>query len=166
MRFGVLASLLAGCVFPPDLSVGKQDAGTNSPPAFLGIRSDEQELPEPGPVLFNRGMGTFTAELIDTDLGDDLFVRAFVDYTIENTTPPRVLCTAPKSDKAVRTVTCNTNALCLEGDVGKPVPLNMTVVVFDREPLESGDPAFQAMPEGGLSTSRFYFLTCKEAPQP
>jgi hypothetical protein len=40
------------------------------------------------------------------------------------------------------------------------MPLNLSIVVFDREPLESGDPMFQAMPEGGLSTSRFFFLTC------
>lgn len=153
-------------MIPPDLSVGKQDAGVNSPPAFLGIRTDEQELPEPGPVIFLRGAGTFNAELIDTDIDDELYVRAFVGYTIENPTAPRVLCTAPTNGKPQRTVTCSTNALCLASDVMSGATLNMTVMVFDREPLESGDPPFQAMPPGGLSTSRFYFIQCREPQLP
>jgi hypothetical protein len=160
-----LGCALAGgaCVFPPKLDVEAQDAGVNSPPAILGIRTDDQELPEPGPVIFDRGPGTFNAELIDTDVDDELFVRVFVDYTIENPTAPRVLCTAPSNGKATRTVTCNTNALCLASDTANPdKQLNMHISVFDREPLESGDPPFQAMMEPGLSTSRFYFLKCVE----
>jgi hypothetical protein len=35
--------------------------------------------------------------------------------------------------------------------------------VFDREPIEGGDPPFQAMTAGGLSTNRFYFLECQDA---
>lgn len=171
---GVLVQLVAigtalvqgACVIPPDLSVGNQDAGINSPPAILGVRTDDQELPEPGPVIFDRGAGNFNAELIDTDVADVLFVRVFVDYTIESPTAPRVLCTAPANGKANRTVTCSTNALCLPSDTANPdKTLNMSIVVFDREPLEAGDPPFQAMAEGGLSTSRFYFLKCVEPPQ-
>jgi len=39
----------------------------------------------------------------------------------------------------------------------------MTIVVFDRDPNDSGagDPPFQTMEPGGLSTSRFYFLKCQ-----
>jgi len=39
----------------------------------------------------------------------------------------------------------------------------MTIVVFDRPPDETGagKPPFQEMPDGGLSTSRFYFLKCQ-----
>jgi hypothetical protein len=163
VRPAILATLLiGGCVIPPDLSVANQDAGTNSPPAFLGIRTDEQELPEPGPVIFDRGTGTFNAELIDTDVNDELFVRVFVNYTVENPTAPRVLCTAPTNGKAQRTVTCNTNALCLMTDTVGDQQFNMHITVFDREPLEAGDPPFQAMETGGLSTSRFYFLKCVE----
>jgi hypothetical protein len=164
----LLACVLFGgaCVIPPRLDVENQDAGINSPPAILGVRTDDQELPEPGPVIFDRGAGTLNAELIDTDLDDELFVRVFVNYTIENPTAPRVLCSAPANGKASRTVTCNTNALCLAEDSANPDnKLNMHITVFDREPLESGDPPFQAMTEGGLSTSRFYFLQCAEPPQ-
>jgi len=161
----VLYALLGsagGCVIPPSLSVDNQDAGVNSPPAILGIRTDDQELPEPGPVIFDRGEGTFNAELIDTDVDDTLFVRVFVDYTVDSPTAPRVLCTAAPNGKPQRTVTCNTNALCLPGDTMSEKLLNMHVTVFDREPLESGDPPFQAMPPGGMSTNRFYFLKCVE----
>ena len=43
------------------------------------------------------------------------------------------------------------------------VQRNMTIVVFDREllPPGDGDPPFQAMTQGGLSASRFYFLKCQ-----
>jgi hypothetical protein len=151
------------CVIPPRLEVENQDAGVNSPPAILGIRTDDQELPEPGPVIFDRGDGTFNAELIDTDVKDELFVRVFVDYTVENPTAPRVLCTAPTNGKANRTVTCNTNALCLASDTATPEKtLNMHISVFDREPLEAGNPPFQEVESSGLSTSRFYFLKCVE----
>jgi hypothetical protein len=163
VRTAVVFSLLAGgCVIPPSLSVGNQDAGVNSPPAFLGIRTDDQELPEPGPVIFDRGEGTFNAELIDTDVDDELFVRVFVNYTIDDPTPARVSCTAPANQKPTRTATCVTNALCLLSDTVGDQTFNMHIVVFDREPLEGVDPQHQAMPEGGLSTSRFYFLKCKE----
>ncbi len=166
VRFSAVGcALLGACVFPPKLDVENLDAGVNSPPAILSIRTDDQELPEPGPVIFDRGPGTFNAELIDTDVNDELFVRVFVDYTIEDPTAPRVLCTAPANGKANRTLTCTTNALCLSEDTALPEGQfrNMSVMVFDREPLESSDdPQFQSMPEGGLSTSRFYFLKCVE----
>jgi hypothetical protein len=37
--------------------------------------------------------------------------------------------------------------------------------VFDRPPDDTGagDPPFQAMTQGGLSTNRFYFLKCEPA---
>lgn len=157
-------ALLGACVIPPDLSVGNQDAGINSPPAILGVRTDDQELTEPGPVIFDQGNGTINLELIDTDLTDELYVRVFVDYSIDRQTAPRVLCTAPANGKANRTVTCSTNALCLPDDVADPDDNNMQIMVFDREPLEAGNPQFQQMPEGGLATSRFYFLRCDPPP--
>src|ERR1700712_4868104 len=58
---------LGGCVIPPSLQVDNQDAGVNSPPAILGVTSDLQALPEPGPVLFDRGAsaGNLSLSLID-----------------------------------------------------------------------------------------------------
>lgn len=163
VRLLVFASVASGgCVFPPDLSVGDQDAGVNSPPAILAVRSDQQELPPGETVTFEQGVtaGSINATLIDTDLGDTLYVRAFVDYTVGDPKPARVTCTAPPPRPAApqRSVMCDVTALCQTGDIGQT--RNMSVVVFDREPLESGTPAFQAMPPGGLKTSVFYFLKC------
>ena len=159
---GLVALPLVGCVIPPSLQVDNQDAGVNSPPAIMGVTSDQQALPEPGPVLFEegRGAGSLSVQLIDTDTRDTLYVRIFVDYNLPNRLAARVSCTAPPSKDATRTTTCILSTLCVPDDVG--VQRNMTIVVFDRQPLENGeDPPFQAMPPGGLSTSRFYFLKCQ-----
>ena len=161
----LLALLTVGCVIPPSLSVDNQDAGVNSPPAILSVRSDQQALSEPGPVVFARGSGTIQFTLLDTDLLDNLEVRLFVNYTPANTTAPRSICKAPPSTKPERTTTCDVKALCLPED-DNVENLHMSIVVFDRQVLDSGDPMFQAMAPGGLSTSKFYFLTCQPPSTP
>lgn len=158
-----LASLSAGCILPPSLSTDNQDAGVNSPPAITAVRTDADNLFEPGPVSLTRGSGNINFELLDTDVEDTLVVRVFVDYTVKDPTPARAQCTAPPAGTPKRTVTCTAGAICQIADDGQT--RNMTVVVFDRVPLEAGKPEFQAMPAGGLSTSRFYFANCS-GPQP
>jgi hypothetical protein len=150
--------LLAGCVLPPSLSTEKQDAGVNSPPAITAVRTDADNLFEPGPVSLTRNSGTINFDLLDTDLQDTLVVRVFIDYTIEDPTPARAQCTAAPASAAKRTVTCSASAICQMADDGQT--RNMSVVVFDRTPLEAGEPEFQAMPMNGLSTSRFFFANC------
>jgi len=154
--------MLVSCVIPPSLSVG-EDAGVNSPPAILAVTSDQNALPEPGPVLFDMGVtaGDLSVSLIDTDIQDTLYVRIFIDYNLPNRLDARSKCAAPPSATPKRTATCNLRSLCAAEDLG--TQRNMTIVVFDREPLATGseDPPFQAMPTGGLSTSRFYFLKCQ-----
>ena len=150
----------ASCVIPPSLSVDNQDAGVNSPPAILSVRSDQQALSEPGPVVFARGSGTIQFTLLDTDLLDNLEVRIFVNYTTANTTAPRSICKASANGKPDRTTTCDVKALCLPED-DNVENLKMSIVVFDRQVLDSGDPMFQAMAPGGLSTGKFYLLTCQ-----
>jgi hypothetical protein len=159
---GILAALLLiGCVIPPAIELEAQDAGTNSPPAILSVASDQQVLPEPGPVSFNQGRtaGSLNVSLIDTDLRDTLYVRIFVDYNLPNRLDARVRCQAPPSMNAMRSTTCILSTLCTDDDIG--VQRHMTIVVFDRPLLENGeDPPFQAMQPGGLTTSRSYFLNC------
>jgi hypothetical protein len=154
-----------GCVIPPDLSVVDGDAGTNSPPAILAVRSDLEELPEPGPVVFDRGLGSLNITLLDTDVTDTLYVRVFVDYTNADPTAPRSTCTARCTEpcSAQRSVTCDLGALCLQSDIG--VERFMTVNVFDRELKESGSPQFKAMEPPGLTTSKSYKLKCQEPTQ-
>ncbi len=163
----LFALLLVGCVIPPSLSVDNQDAGVNSPPAILSVRSDQQALAEPGPVVFARGSGTIQLTLIDTDLLDNLEVRVFVGYTPSNTTAPRSICKASPNGTPTRTTTCDLSALCLPED-DNAENLQMSIVVFDRQVLDVGTPAFQAMPpgSGGLSTDKFYFLTCQPPATP
>ena len=151
--------MLVGCIIPPSLSVDVQDAGIDSPPAITSVRSDNQELPEPGPVLFQLGANsTLNLTLIDTDLQDTLYVRVFVDYTVSAPTPARSTCVAGTSTTAERTATCPLQGLCQPGDVGQT--RLMRIVVFDREVLDSGTPVFMAMPPGGESTGRTYQLKC------
>ena len=163
---GVLMSLLvAGCVIPPSLSVDNQDAGVNSPPTIMAVRSDIEAYSEPGPITLTPGEGTLNVQLLDTDIIDTLYVRMFVEYTVDSPKAARSTCTAAPVESAKRSVTCDVRAVCLPEDVTTTAtkPLAMSILVFDRQPLESGDPPFQAMPEGGLSTSRFFFLTCDAA---
>ena len=164
-RVGVLLSLLiAGCVFPPSLSVEQQDAGVNSPPAITAVRAEDQALAEAdpkSPAVFIRDEGSLNISLLDTDEADTLVVRVFINYTLADPENYRAQCTAPPIGSARRSITCDVSDVCFEQDVTSGDTLNMSVVVFDRVPLESGDPPFQAMPEGGLSTSRFFFITCQ-----
>ena len=155
-------SLLVGCVIPPSLSVENQDAGTNSPPSIIAVRAEDVALAEADPdkeAIFVQGEGTIAVQLLDTDVLDTLYVRVFVGYTAANPEGPRSSCTAAPAGTARRTVTCDVSAVCLMRDIG--MVRNMTVMTFDRQPLESGDPPHQAMPEGGLSASKFFFLRCE-----
>jgi hypothetical protein len=161
---GLPAIVLAGCVLPPSLSVDKQDAGMDSPPAIVSVRSDTQELDEPGPVEFDVAPTaqdqSIDLTLVDSDIADNLYVRVFVNYTDAQPTPPRATCTAASTGTPTRTTNCNLQALCLKSDVGNTDL--MEVVVFDRAPLDSGTPAFKAT-NGGMSTDRTYPLLCEQA---
>jgi hypothetical protein len=158
-----LAVLAApACVIPPSLSPDNQDE-VNSPPAILSVTSDGQVLSEPGPLVFDMGAtaGDLSVQLIDTDTDDSLYVRIFVDYNMPDRLDARARCEAGASSNAMRNVTCKLNSLCVTADLG--VLRNMTIVVFDRLPLAPGlgEPPFQAMPEGGMKSSVFYFLKCQ-----
>ena len=162
LLLALLTLLIAGCILPPSLSTGDQDAGVNSPPAIIAVRTEAADLFEPGPIALIRNRGTLSLELLDTDVDDPLVVRVFIDYTIEDETPHRTQCTVPISGTPRRNVTCSASPICQTVDIGKR--RNMSIVVFDRVPLESGAPEYQAMPPGGLSTSRFFFADCAEQP--
>ena len=157
-----LLSLVAvSCVIPPPLSNQQQDAGVNSPPAITKVFGDQIELVEPGPETFARGTGSLTISLRDTDLVDTLYVRIFVDYNNPDPTPPRATCQAGSSKAADRTAICDISGLCETADVGQT--RDMSIVVFDRQPQDTGSPLYQAMPQGsdGQSTDRFYHLKCQ-----
>jgi hypothetical protein len=156
--------LAGGCIIPPSLSVENQDAGVNSPPSILAVRAADKVLGEADPMNaanfeFDED-GAVSVSLLDTDLLDTLYVRIFVDYTAAAPEGPRAQCTAGPNESTRRTVSCDVKSVCFMRDIGEM--RNMTVMVFDRMPLESGDPPHQAMPEGGLSASKFFFLNCSD----
>jgi hypothetical protein len=163
----ILASLpLAGCVIPPSYDTAKADAQVNSPPMIFSVRSDLQELPEPGPVLFEQGVSSqLNLTLIDTDIDDTLYVRVFVGYNDPvlgfgaDPTPARSTCIAASAKTAQRTATCPLDGLCETQDVGQT--RSMTVVVFDRAVDDTMTPLYQHIDAPGLSTSRFFYLKCQ-----
>lgn len=160
-----VTSYMAGCIFPPSLSVDVQDAGIDSPPAIIAVRSSSQELRDGDIALFAvNQMDTLNLTLLDTDVEDTLYVRIFVNYSPTNLSGPRAFCQSAAGASAVRTATCDTQALCLPED--RDGEQLMRIVVFDRQVLDSGTPAFMAMPAGGQSTSRVYPLRCSDQTPP
>lgn len=161
LRF--LPVMVAGCIIPPSLGVEQQDAGVNSPPSITSVRNDQTELPEPGPIDIAVGQASpLNLTLLDTDVNDKLFVRVFLDYSL--TPAPRSTCSAASTGQATRTATCALQGVCLASDVDQQQHI-MQVMVFDRQPLDSGEPLYQAMPMGGLSTDRTYSVFCRNPSQ-
>jgi hypothetical protein len=150
----------AGCIIPPSLSVEKQDASVNSPPAILKVVADTTPLAEAQTVTFVMGtQSQLVLSLVDTDLNETLTARVFVNYTIANPTPPRSQCAAPPNGAAVRAdALCSLIALCETADIGKTQ--DMTVVVFDKMLDDSVPPVFQYDGPDGLSASKFFHLQC------
>lgn len=160
IRALAFAMMFAGCVIPPSLSVDTTDAGLNSPPAIISVRADGVELPEFSVVTFEQGVGTVNLSVYDTDLDDTLYPKIFINYESEDPKPARSTCTPASGRTVQRSSTCDAGGLCQVLDIGNQTPLNMQVLVFDRQIIEGADPRFQAMPPGGLSTSRTFFLKC------
>jgi len=159
----VTSVLLAGCIIPPSLSVGVEDASIDSPPSITSARSDLVELVEPGPYLFPTAPDaqneTINLTLLDTDVDDTLYVRIYVNYMVGIPTAPRSTCSAVSNGSAIRTTTCSLAALCLPSDPSGGFQI-MEIVVFDRQPLDVGTPTFKAIPAGGESTTRTFQLGC------
>ena len=163
LLFSLLGTLSGACVIPPSLSVDQQDAGQNSPPAILSVRDETTEYDEPGPVPVERGDAkSLLIELLDTDTADTLQVRVFVDYTLEDPKAPRATCTSTTTTQPKRSVTCDISSVCTADDAADDEDEHMRIIVFDRIPREFGEPPFQSMEEGGLSTSRFFLLKCQD----
>jgi hypothetical protein len=153
---------LAACI-PPSLSVEKQDAGQNSPPAIIKVVVDTTVVTEAATVNFTRTsagtQGQLVLSLMDTDLEETLHARLFVNYSVANPTPPRSQCDAPPNQKAIRDdTTCPIIALCEDSDIGKTQDL--TIVVFDKTLDDSMPPAFQNDGPDGLAASRYIHMQC------
>lgn len=157
----LFALLVGGCVIPPSLSSNRVDAGANSPPMIVDVKSLNPLVEGSQVTIAVTNPDTFTLDLLDTDTDDTLYVRMFVDYNKTEPTPVRVNCPPSATTRTpARTVVCNIMGLCAPSDVGQA--RGMSIVVFDRQPLDDGSPPlYQSMPPDGLSTDRFYYLNCQ-----
>jgi hypothetical protein len=166
IRTLLFAVMFTGCFLPPSYQVDNTDAALNSAPAILSVRANDTELPEFSTVVFEQGQnaGEINLTLWDTDRDDTLYVKIYVDYNIPEPTPARTGCESSAST-VQRTTRCDMAGVCTLADVSANATRVMSIVVFDREVLDFGLPLYQHMPEGGLSTSRTYFLKCVEAQQ-
>jgi hypothetical protein len=159
--------MLTGCVIPPSLEVDQQDAGANSAPIITAVRTNTEQIREPGPLKVIRGAsaGSLSVEVVDTDTAEPLFVRLYVDYTIEEPQAPRAECSAAGGGLALRDCAADLTALCTSDDVAAPpedLPL-VNVKVFDRMPMIAGDPPFQHMTDpNGLTSGLTFRLDCDD----
>jgi len=156
-------AMFAGCVIPPSLSVDTADAGANSAPAIVSVRADLVEFPQFSTLVFEKGMGAgqLNVTLHDTDIGDTLFVKIFVNYNRPDPTPARGQCEAG-GGRVERTCSANMQSVCTTEDIGaNPLPI-MQVFVFDAEVEPDIQPPFQGVPPGRLSTSMTFFLRCQD----
>jgi hypothetical protein len=165
-----LSLLGAGaCVIPPQLSVGG-DGGESSPPAILSVSADDETLVAPGPVTFAVGQmppSNAIVSLLDSDTTDTLYVRWFVDYSLNLV--PQVECpdVAPNG-LTFRSTTCNLESLCTNAILDEAAPFtcdnvpchDLQIIVFNHQPADPGTPPYQDVAPG-QSTSVFYHLECE-----
>jgi hypothetical protein len=157
-------AMFAGCVIPPSLSVDTTDAGANSAPAIVSVRADNVEFPQFSTLVFEKGngAGALNVTLHDTDLGDSLFVKVFVNYNRPDPTPARGQCESGGGRGVERSCSVDMRAVCTTADIGaNPLPV-MQVFVSDRDVEPDIQPPFQGLPQGALATSQTFFLRCQD----
>lgn len=158
--------LLAGaCVVPPDLSTGGDDTATvNSPPIIVSV-ADRSGNPftRPGPRSVTTGDDRLAVTVLDNDVDDVLTLYFFVDYGLPGPTPRRVECLAAPSASGDRrrTVLCEINTVCLEGE-DQTNPHVLEIEVFDRPPVDNAEPPFRSVAEPGLSSGWWWQINCVE----
>jgi hypothetical protein len=167
LRLSLLGT--GACVIPPQLSVGG-DGGETSPPAILSVSADDETLLAPGPVTFAVGQmppSNAIVSLLDTNTNDTLYVRWFVDYSLNLV--PQVECpdVAPNG-MSLRSTTCNLESLCTNAILDETAPFtcdnvpchDLQIIVFNHQPADPGTPPYQDVAPG-QSTSVFYHLECE-----
>lgn len=168
IALGLIAPLgAAGCVVPPDLTTSA-DAGLtlNSPPIIVNV-ADRSGNPftRPGPRLLTIENDRLAVTVSDNDLTDVLTIYFFTDYGFPAPVARRAECLAAPgaSEEPQRTVLCDVNTVCLEGEQ-QTNPHIFEIEVFDRAPVDGAEPLFRSVAAPGLSTSWWWQVNCTEAP--
>ena len=156
--FALVLPLLGGCLFSPDLSVDEDEFTAPYPPVIF---SSADPFEFPGPLLINRGeTRILSVTVLDNDIDDTIFMRLYVDYTLENPLPALSECSAPSSEFEARILTtCPMSAVCNLIPVGADDELHIlealvsdSPFVTDSDPIAEGQPAFRAIADPVNST--------------
>ena len=154
----------AACVVPPPLSLDEPDAGLNNPPVIRGVRDGTgQPQVRPGPLTFVVGQGELLVTAADTDLGDTLYVRMYLDYGINNRFENfRVQCeAAPGTMPSVeRTITCPLLGLCTDDLIDTGDQHIFEIDVFDRLPISVPGRLFRGVTPPGEIATFWWNLEC------
>ena len=172
-RFGAPARALAlslpaaacvACVVPPELSPEADDTPAgNSPPIIVSVTDGSgNPFTRPGPRTITIGDDVLSVTVSDNDLDDALTLYFFVDYGLPTPTPRRVECPAVATDTPLRTVRCVVNTVCLEGEQQRN-PHVLEIEVFDRPPVDNGDPPFRSVAAPGMSSGWWWQINCAES---
>lgn len=161
----VLLATLGGCVIPPPLQTDQPDAGANHPPSFRSVRDGTgEELVRPGPHTFVVGSGELRITAADTDVGDTLFFRMYVDYGIERQTPVRAECMAAPGPTPTleRTTTCSLIGVCSD-DLADTLTHVFELDVLDRQPASTVNRMYRDVTEPGEIATYWWNIICERA---
>jgi hypothetical protein len=106
----------------------------------------------------NAGDDRLAITVLDNDLEDVLTLYFFLDYGLPSPGPRRAECLAAPSASGDprRTVLCDINTVCIEGEA-QTNPHVLEIEVFDRPPVE-----FRGVTAPGLSTGWWWQVNCVE----
>jgi len=161
----VLSAALGGCVIPPPLQTDDPDAGVNHPPAFRSVKDGTgEELERPGHHTFAVGQGELRITTADTDLGDTLYYRMYVDYGVDAQNRPtqvRAECmvgpgVAPEVE---RTTTCSLLGVCTPDLVDTQEHV-FELDVLDRQPISTATRLYRDVTPPGEIATYWWFITC------
>jgi hypothetical protein len=161
----ISAASVAGCVFPPSLSLDEGDAAVNAAPVIVDVR-DEAGNPfeRPGPREITIGQGRLVITLSDPDVNDTLFVRYYVDYGLPVPTAAVIECeAAPGAEPTLeRQITCSLVGVCTSLGTDRVFEIE----VFDRPPiLDDNTRLFRQLDPPGLSSSWWWNINCVQGAQ-
>jgi len=157
---------VAGCVIPPPLQTDGADAAVNHPPAFRSVKDGTgEELVRPGPHVFAVGTGELRITAEDTDPGDTLYYRMYLDYGLAGPTQLRADCQvgpSPTGDTE-RTTTCSLIGVCTD-DIADGTPHVFELDLMDRLPTSTTTRLYRDVTPPGEVVSYWWNITCVRSP--
>ncbi len=153
---------LVGCVIPPPLQTDDPDAAVNHPPVFRSVKDGTgEELVRPGPHEFEVGGGELRITANDTDPGDTLYFRMYVDYGLAGPTQLRADCQvgASPSGDTERTTTCSLIGVCTD-DLADGATHVFELDLMDRLPTSTATRLYRDVTPPGEIASYWWNITC------